>query len=161
MKRRMISSRVNGAQLPLSVKNVSKKHFISRKPSMIDPFGIEEKIPKHCKGKVKSYSILDPIYMAFNQQRLNQLGSGAAAEFIASLDFNRSSQMNELRKKCSDEDLHYMIKSRHLQNPCEIAAWAELQLENMDKFTSEVARIQAERQAQFDAENKDKQEIIE
>lgn len=147
----MISSRENGAQLPLSVKNVSKKHFISRKPSMIDPFGIEEKIPKHCKDKVKSYSFLDPIYMAFNQQRLNQLGSGAAAEFIASLDFNRSSQMNELRKKCSDEDLLYMIKSRHLQNPCEIAAWAEFQLENIDKFTSEVARIQVERQAQLDS----------
>lgn len=81
MKRRQISSRDNGAQLPLSVKNVSKKHFISRVPNLTDAFGIEEKIPTHCKGKVKSYSILDPIYMAFNQQRLSQLGSGAAREY--------------------------------------------------------------------------------
>ena len=47
----------------------------------------------------------------------------------------------ELRSKCSDSDLMTMIKSRHLQSPCEILSWCKYMKDNVDVFNNELKQF--------------------
>lgn len=147
MKRKLVSR----SEMYIGSFNESSglAHSMTREPSMVDDFYFEESQPHD--DNLPSVSVTDPIYMLFNQERLSQLGSLAATEFLNSLS-NGTDSLAELRKSCSDDDLMMMMKSRHLQSPCEILAWCRYMQSNVDRFNSEYARLLAEQQAQETAE---------
>ena len=88
----------------------------------------------------ESVSFSDPIYILFNQERLDSLGSTAVQAFLDSLQ-PKSDALAELRSKCSDDDLMQMMKSRHLQSPAEILHWCRYMKSNVDKFNAEVQEL--------------------
>lgn len=135
------------------IRKTSKRHFnfvsvkdaqcVYREVSTVDTFykikGVSSDDGKDC------VSIVDPIFLLFDDKRLKRLGSDSAANFIDSLIENfRGNHLIELRKQCSDDDLLATIKSRHLQRPSEILAWTRYMSNNMDEFKSKVAAVKAE-----------------
>lgn len=118
---------------------------VSMEKSLVHEFYVEEQVSKEDGSPM--YQVSDPIYLLFNQQRLNSIGAGAVQMWIQEMSASHSSPLAELRKQCSDDDLLTMVKSRHLQSPSEIHAWAQYMTANMDKFQSEVAKLVAEKQS--------------
>lgn len=151
MKRRMITTSENVQSGAYKV-NIIPEHIKDTKfrdVSLVDTFYIHEE--ERADGS-KSNTYIDPIYMLFNQERLNQvLGSDNVQTWLKSLENLKSNPLNELKAKCSDEDLMSMIKSRHLQQPCEILAWARYMQANIDEFTENVRNLVAEKQAAEEA----------
>lgn len=120
--------------------NITSAHVVLRETSPVDSFYREELKPKHDETG-KAYAYVDPIIMLFNAERLNQIGADSATQWLDSLNKYKSSSLDELRKKCSDEDLMQLIKSRHIQAPAEILAWARQQELNMQDFENEVKQL--------------------
>lgn len=148
--RRIISIQANAKRIEFD-QNSTLKNTILRECDVCDEF-YHEIITN--SDKSESVSIVDPIYILFNQERLNQLGTGAAQKLLDSLQ-PKSDALAELRSKCSDEDLMKMMKSRHLQSPAEILAWCRYMQANVDNFNSEVkALIEAQSQTTEEGENK-------
>lgn len=143
MKRRNLSPKENAANININ-GTYGLKHQIIRTRSVVDDFYFEKCNPSSHKDE--SVSVVDPIHLLFNQQRLSNLGQGAAQKFLDSLQ-PQSNALAELRQKCSDDDLMQMIKSRYLQSPAEILCWCREMQRNVDKFNSEVAKLVAEQQA--------------
>lgn len=111
--------------------------------SPVDEFAFNETIMPD--GSIAlSYS--DPIYLLFNQQRLDKNGSFAIQQWLQSLQSSLSSQLSQLRSKCSDEDLISMIKSRHIQSPSELKSWLDYCSSNIEQFNSELALLQQEQE---------------
>lgn len=144
MKRTNITPQQNAQSIKFNHK-IGMRHMILREPSVVDEFYFEKCQPSDHKDE--SVSIVDPIIILFNQQRLDNMGQMAAKTFIDSL-VPKSNSMAELRKNCSDEDLMCMIKSRHLQSPAEILSWCRYMKENIDIFNSEVHKLVEARQAE-------------
>ena len=143
MKRRFINPEENTAVLiPIDLKCTEL-----REPSVVDEF---HRDPIFNENGEESVSFSDPIYILFNQQRLNKLGSSATQSFFDSLQ-PKSDALAELRNKCSDDDLMKMVKSRHLQSPAEILAWCRYMEQNVDTFNKEVQSL-VEAQAQQEKE---------
>lgn len=113
-------------------------HSILREPSIVDEFYFESHQPSD--DTMPSYSVVDPIIVLFNQQRLENMGVTAAKQFLDSLQ-PKSDSLAELRKKCSDEDLVTMIKSKYLQSPAEILAWCRYMKDNINTFNTEVQKL--------------------
>ena len=126
-------------------KNTGLKHTILRQKSVVDEFYHEKCSPSD--DKEDSVSVVDPIIVLFNQQRIDNMGATAAKAFLDSLA-PESNSLAELRQKCSDEDLMQMVKSRHLQAPAEILAWCRYMQSNIDTFNSEVRKIVEAKQAE-------------
>lgn len=128
----------------ITAKKISNTNF--RTPSLVDDFYKE--VIETKEGKFISYH--DPIFMLFNQERLSRIGSASVEAWLESMKKaqNANSVLNELRKQCSDEDLRSLIKSRHLQKPSEIMAWAQYMKQNMDEFNENVRTLAAEKQAE-------------
>lgn len=123
--------------------NLINTHF--REHSLVDDF-YQEKI-ETTDGVVVGYQ--DPIIMLFNQERLSKIGSSAVTAWLDSMKKAQQSNsaLAELRKKCSDDDLISLIKSRHLQKPSEIMAWAQYMQENAEEFNENLRNLVAEKQA--------------
>lgn len=96
---------------------------------------------------VSGVHYVDPIYLLFNQKRLEQMGSDSALDYLKSMINGGSDSLSELRSKCSDEDLLATIKSRHLQSPSEILAWSRYMSNNMNKFNAAVEEVKAQAEA--------------
>lgn len=110
-----------------------------RQPSLVDEFYItENKCPE--TGET-THQISHPLYMLFNQERLDRLGPSAVQQWLQSLDSAGSSSLEELKSKVSDEDMLSMVKSRHIQHPCELERYISQLNERADFFNSEVARV--------------------
>lgn len=121
-----------------------------RQPSLVDAFYItENKCPE--TGET-THQFAHPLYMLFNQERIDRLGDTTIRQWLKSLEATNS-KLAELRTKVSDDDLLSMVKSRHIQHPCELARYMQSLDERADFFNSEVARIVAEeKQAQGNTE---------
>lgn len=113
--------------------------------SPVDDFYINERQPKN--DRVKSKQFVNPLYVIFNQERLDELGEDTAKAWLDSLAPRAESELQQLRSKLSDEQLVTMIKSRYLQKPCEVAAWAKQMAADMESFNDEVSRVFGEIQA--------------
>lgn len=120
-------------------------NVVTMEKSLVHEFYVEEQVSNEDGSPMLQVS--DPIYLLFNQQRLNTIGAGAVQLWIQEMSAVASSPLAELRRQCSDDDLLTMVKSRHLQSPSEIHAWAQFMTANMDKFQSEVAKLVAAKQA--------------
>lgn len=126
------------------ITNVSSSMAITcvRQPSLVDSFYIEESW--HPETGAKIYGCHNPLYMLFNQQRLDRLGPEAINQWIQSLDAAGNSSLAAVRSKISDDDLLLMVRSRHIQHPCELERFMEDLQTRSDRLNSEVARIRAE-----------------
>lgn len=116
-----------------------------RQPSLVDSFYITENVCS--ETGVTTHQISHPLYMLFNQERLDRLGSEAVRQWLQSLDNARNTNLDELRSKVSDDDLLSMVKSRHIQHPCELERYLADLNQRAEYFNSEVARIVAENKA--------------
>lgn len=141
MRRTIISKHIG-----FTLDGVSFKNVVVREQSPIDEFYFE-KTKSSDDGK-ECISFTDPIRMLFNQQRLSRLGSTAVQAWLDSLAQHKNDSLAEIRAKCSDEDLISLIKSRHIQHPCEIMAYLEECNRNMETFSNEVQKLVAARQAE-------------
>lgn len=121
-----------------STKN-SLATSIVRTPSMVDEFYIETIGTNDDKKPIVRF--VDPIYMLFNQERLSHMGAENVQRWLDSLNSAGNREIDELKSKCSDEQLTQMIKSRHLQSPSEILAWCRYMNDNIEEFNAEVQRI--------------------
>lgn len=110
-----------------------------RQPSLVDEFYISENVCPET-GET-THQISHPLYMLFNQERLDRLGPTAVQQWLKSLDVAGNSSLDELRTKVSDDDMLAMVKSRHIQHPCEIERYISQLNERADFFNSEVARV--------------------
>lgn len=131
-------------------RNIKFKEFgietaQSRQPSLVDEFYYRE-IECSVSGR-KLVRVSHPLYMLFNQERLDRLGPAAIQHWIDSLNDAGNSSLNEVKKKCSNEDLLSMVKSRHIQHPSELERYINSLSERAEFFNSEVARIVAEEKA--------------
>ena len=121
------------------------RHSVLREPSVVDEFYFEKHRPSD--DCMESFSVVDPIIILFNQDRIENMGVTAAKQFLDSLQ-PKSNSLAELRKNCSDEDLVSMIKSKYLQSPAEILAWCRYMKENINTFNSEVQKLAEAKQAE-------------
>lgn len=118
--------------------SISIKQTILREPSLTDEFYFEEcEAANDC---LKSTSFIDPVYMLFNQQRLNNLGQLGIEKFLESF-IQKDDLLRELRSKCSDEQLASMIKSKYLQSASEITAWCRYMQSHVDEFNAEIKKV--------------------
>lgn len=141
MKRRNLTPKENAKNIVFTEYGL--RQVILREPSIVDEFYREKS--KSSDDSQECVGIVDPIIMLFNQERLNQLGSMGAQQFLDALA-PRSNPLQELRKKCSDEDLLCMIKSKHLQSPAEILSWCRYMDSNVETFNSAVQEILKQKQ---------------
>lgn len=142
-KRRMVRCANNAAyKINLNAHTVFSTNF--RQAEVIDEFATRTIKGSRCGHDVKVYC--DPIIMLFNQQRLEkQVGADVVEAWIKSMSAHQNSALASLKAKCSDDDLISLVKSRHLQAPCEIQAWAELMNANMKHFNEELSKLAAEK----------------
>lgn len=119
--------------------SIGLKNAILCETSPVDEFYSEE-IVSPVSG-YKTTFFLDPLYLLLNQQRLNSLGTMGVEAWLAQFQVRPNSPLAELRKKCTDEQLATMIRSRHLQAPAEILAWSRYMQDNMSKFEAEVKQL--------------------
>ena len=97
------------------------KNTVLCESSPVDEFYSEKQV---CDDGKEAYKFCNPLYLLFNQQRLNKLGTMGIESWLSQFDMKKNNPLSELRKKCSDKDLATMIKSRHIQAPAEILAWS-------------------------------------
>lgn len=115
-----------------------------RQPSLVDSFYLDKS--EHPETGETIYGLHNPLYMLFNQQRIDRLGAEAIRQWIEQLDASHNSHLASIRSQCKDEDLIRMIKDRHIQHPCELERYIADLDKRADLFNSEVARVQAELQ---------------
>ena len=109
------------------------------KPSMVSNY--------YCE-KIDGNSIVfhDPIFLAFNQERLSQLGRGCVEAWIKGLNDARNSAIKNLKdkSKLSDNDLIDLCMSRHVQSPCEIQSLLREANNNLDMVNQFISAKQKE-----------------
>ena len=126
-------------KIGFSFENLSHKNVVVREASTMDMFYTEESVSADDNKKCVAYT--DPIRMLFNQQRLNSIGTSAVNQWLDSLKNFKKDPLAEIRAKCTDAELKAMIKSRNIQQPSEIMAWAEWCQENVDLFNKELQKV--------------------
>ena len=136
MKRRNLTPKQNSENIKFVFNGFNSVIF--RESSPVDEFYFEKCQPTD--DCTESVSVVDPIIILFNQQRIENMGSHAAQSFLDSLA-QKSDALSELRSKCSDEQLFSMIKSRHLQSPSEILAWSRYINQHVEEFNNELKAI--------------------
>lgn len=141
-RRLSITSRVEFTTFGIEKMNV-------RQPSLVDEFYIQA--GKCCETGEVTHSHIHPLYMLFNQERLNRLGDGAVQSWLKQLDAAGNTAYSEVKKKISDDDLLSLVKSRHIQQPSELESWLNHLNERADVFNSEVQKlIQKQQEEQQD-----------
>ena len=130
------------------------KNVVLRQKEIVDNFS---RVISTSPSGQKIVSIVDPVQVLLNQDRLNEvLGNTASKHFIDSFRNQKVDPFAELKKQCSDDDLKAMIKSRHLQAPAEILSWAKYMQDNVELFTSEVQKLLASKQVEKEVKQTDK-----
>lgn len=119
----------------------------TRQPSLVDSFYVEHHdSPRDSVGR--STAVVNPLRMLMNQERLSRLGSQAVEFWLDNMRKSGNSNVQQILKKCSDDDLLRLIKPREIQAPCELEQYLQYLNERQEHFNSEFARIVAEQQAE-------------
>ena len=112
-----------------------------RTPSPIEDFYFDKEKPVHATDDC--VCIRNDLYMLFNQKRLDRM---SLQQFSEWMNHDQTGQtFSELRKHVSDSKLHDFVKSRYIQAPCELRAWAAY-LET--ELSSEIEKARAAQQSQ-------------
>ena len=123
----------------LNADGVSHNNVVYRTPDIVDEFYFEETI---CSDdSEKAIGVTDPIKMLFAQERIINQGNGIIEAWLDSLLAKPSDPLAGLRAKCSDKELKALIKSRHIQQPCEIVAWAQQCECDLQKFSESLKQL--------------------
>lgn len=117
----------------------------TRQPSLVDDFYYRESTCPETGKKV--YQVSHPLYMLFNQERLDRLGPAAVQQWLKSLESTGNTAVQSILGKVSDDDLLNMVKSRHIQHPCELERYLNALNERADMFNAEVQKVIAEEKA--------------
>ena len=133
--------------------------FQVRQPSLVDSFYVEHHDSNDSFGG--STAIVNPLRMLMNQERLSRLGPQAVEMWLKTMRESGSSNVQQILKKCSDEDLLKMVKPREVQAPCELENYLQMLNDRADKFNSEVARIVAEQESEKNKQVPDAESIVE
>lgn len=70
-----------------------------------------------------SVSVVDDVYMLFNQQRLDRMTSASLNQWLEQSS-KTDTQLASLRSRMTDEQLGSFIKSRYIQSRSELLAWS-------------------------------------
>ena len=132
----------NDIQFNCNLSQLSDSEF--RQKSVVDDFYSEKFVDVETGDDVSAYS--DPIFVLFNQQRLNSLGVQTAADLLSSF-VQKQPSLQQLKSQCSDAELISLIKSRHIQQPSELIAWSDYMASNIEKFNQSLAEIRAQRES--------------
>lgn len=116
-----------------------------RQASLVDDFYYRESTCSITGSKLVQVS--HPLYMLFNQERLDRLGPSAVQQWLHSLETSGNSAVQSILSKCSDDDILAMVKSRHIQHPCELERYINSLNERAELFNSEVAKIVAQQKS--------------
>lgn len=161
--RRHISTKDNVQNNVTFNKMAGLRHANLREPSVVDEFHFDDVVD--VSGN-KSTMIHDPIYIIFDNQRLNSIGAMGVKTYLDQIQ-PRSSSLVELRKNVPDDVLMDMMKSRHLQSMSEITAWCRYVNDNMadyqkeiDDMVAEANRIKAEKEAAEQAAQQTVQQAV-
>lgn len=94
---------------------------VLREKSPVESFYIQTH--KSVYDDCDSVSIVDDVYMLFNQQRLDRMTNAALSTWLQNTS-RTDSQLASLRSRMSDEQLGSFIKSRYIQSKSELLAWS-------------------------------------
>ena len=115
-------------------------------PSIMQQFMKEKVTYMVGDEKKEAVAMVDDIYLLFNQQRLSHMGADTINAWLNTLT-PRSDALAQLRKKCSDEQLMEICKSRYIQSPSELLAWSEYLNANYADIVGEMqAAVQQQQQ---------------
>ena len=103
----------------MSGKELSISSFYQ--PSQVDEFLMRKHLNPDGTHSVRMTS---DIYMLLNQKRLDRLSQAALIDHFNQMSVTNSS-LTALRKKCTDEQLVSLVKSRYIQSPSELLAWSQ------------------------------------
>lgn len=92
-----------------------------REKNPVENFYIQKHKSKF--GSCESVSIVDDVYMLFNQQRLDRMTNAALSQWLQNTS-RTDSQLAQLRSKMTDAQLGSFIKSRYIQSRSELLAWS-------------------------------------
>lgn len=139
--RRFITCKENAKNNVIyDVNGLSLNNVIHKVPDVTEQFHFE-KVVCSSDGR-EAIGFTDPIRILFNQKRLDNLTSREIDNLVDSFKQYTNDPLAELRSKCSDADLKKIIKSKHIQQPCEITAWAMSCAEDMENFSNELKALQ-------------------
>lgn len=123
----------------LNADGVSHNNVVYRTPDVVDEFYFEEVT---CSDDdQKAIGVTDPTKMLFAQERIINQGNGMIEAWLDSLRTKPSDPLADLRAKCSDKELKALIKSRHIQQPCEIVSWAQQCEYDMKDFSESLKQL--------------------
>lgn len=107
-------------------------------PSLMQQFILENRTYFAGADKRECQAFHDDIYMLFNQSRLlaDGVGTDTLKSWLNTLT-PKSDPLSELRKKCTDEQLMQLCKSRYIQSPSELLAWSEYLNDNFEQLQSQ------------------------
>lgn len=103
------------------VSRVRDRLSCYREVSPVESFYMHKEKP--CHGSCEAVSIVDDIYMLFNQKRLDRMTSAALSTWLQATSSYDSGLAN-LRSRMSDEQLGSFIKSRFIQSRSELLSWS-------------------------------------
>lgn len=127
--------------------NLSVKTTSLVQPSIMQSFMSEKVTYMVGDEKKEAVAMVDDIYLLFNQQRLAHMGADTINAWLNTLT-PRSDALAQLRKKCTDEQLMQICKSRYIQSPSELLAWSEYLNANYADIVGEMqAAVQQQQEA--------------
>lgn len=120
------------------------RNAIYREKSLLDDFYTEEIVSSVTGSKCIRH--VDPLHSILNQKRLDNLGADSISALIKDMNANliATDSLQELRKKCSDDDLLATIKSRKIQTLSELKSWSDYMSNNQDKFVKQINEVVSE-----------------
>ena len=133
MKRRLMNPNDNSLNVIFN-QSCGIYHTCMYECSAVDDFYIEVVTTA---DKQDTVFHVDPLIMLFNQERLENIGSMGAKQFLDSLS-QKDESFKELRSKCTDDQLMDMLKSRYLQTPSEVMAYCRYIEGNIEQFYAEL-----------------------
>lgn len=133
----------NILQPQFNINVASMRNMVLREASPVDTFYHEELELE--KGRITTF-VQDPLVELLNQERLERtLGTDTFNSWLKAMDTLKNNPFEELRKHCTDAELIATMKSRYIQQPCEMLAWAKLMSDDLESFKNEVS-LQREKQ---------------
>lgn len=105
----------------LHVCKTPNRLSVYREKTPVEQFYIQKHKSKY--GKCESVSVVDDVYMLFNQQRLDRMSATALNQWLQSSS-RTDPQLAALRSRMTDAQLGAFIKSRYIQSRSELLAWS-------------------------------------
>lgn len=135
---------------PKVVENL-KTQIVFREGEPTDRFYFQTEIGNECGNKCTV--ITNPLYMLLSQTKLKNLmtiGADNAQAWFQRMLENTSvvSEFTELSKKCSNEELLSMVRSRHIQSLSELNTWCKQMHNDHNQFVSVLEKTRKELEEQ-------------